>query len=50
MRYHRINTEHHKIEKELAILQARLSLNNEALDGCQFRIEVSRVPYMLRNL
>jgi len=34
MRYHCINTEHHKIEEELAILHGCLSLNNEALDGC----------------
>ena len=34
MWYHHINTKCHEIEEELAILQAQLSLNNEALDGC----------------
>jgi len=32
------------------MLWAQLSLNNEALDGCQFWIEASRVPHMLCNL
>jgi len=50
MRYHRIDTEHRLIEEELATLCGQLSLNNEALDGCRFRIKVSRVPYQLRNL
>ena len=50
MQYHRINTEHRIIKEELATLRAQLSLNNEALDSCQFRIEASRVPHQLRNL
>ena len=50
MRYHCINSERHQIEKELATLRAQLSLNNEALDSCHFRIEASRVPHQLRNL
>jgi len=50
MRYHRIDTERHQIKEELATLQAQLSLNNEALDGCRFRIEASRVPHQLHNL
>ena len=47
MRYHHIDTECHEIEEELAILRAQLSLNNEALNGCRYRIEASRVPHML---
>jgi len=47
MQYHRIDTERCQIEEELAMLQAQLSLNNDALDGCRFRIEVSRVPHQL---
>src|SRR6266853_3182849 len=47
MRYHHIDTECHEIEEELAILRARLSLNNEAFDGCRYCIEASRVPHML---
>ncbi len=50
MRYHCIDTERHIIEEELATLRAQLSLNNEALDGCWFCIEASRVLYQLRNL
>jgi len=50
MRYHCINTKRRIIEEELATLRAQLSLNNEALDGCQFHIKVSRVPYQLHNL
>ena len=50
MRYHHIDTEHHKIEEELAILHGHLSLDNEALDGCRYCIKVSRVPHMLCNL
>ena len=50
MRYHHINTERRIIEEEMSTLRAQLSLNNEALDSCRFCIEVSRVPYQLRNL
>ncbi len=50
MWYHCIDSEHRKLKEELAVLWACLSLNNEALDGCQFWIEASRVPHMLRNL
>ena len=50
MRYHRIDTKRHEIKEEMAMLQARLSLDNEALDSCRFQIEVSRVPHMLCNL
>jgi len=50
MHYHHIDTECHKIEEELAVLHAHLSLDNEALDGCRYHIEASRVPHMLRNL
>ena len=50
MQYHHINTECCKIEEEMVVLRARLSLDNEALDGCWYRIEASRVPHMLRNL
>ena len=48
--YHCIDTERYIIEEKLATLRTQLSLNNEALDGCRFRIEASRVPYQLRNL
>ena len=47
MCYHRINKDHREIKKQMAKLQAHLSLNNEALDRCQFHIEVSRVPHQL---
>ncbi len=50
MQYHCIDTEWREIKEDLAILQAQLSLNNEALNGCRYHIEVSRVPHMLHNL
>ncbi len=50
MRYHHIDMERHEIEEEMAMLWARLSLDNKALNGCRYRIKASRVPHMLRNL
>jgi len=50
MRYRHIDTECHKIELKLAILQAHLALNNKALNRCRFHIEASRVPHQLCNL
>ncbi len=50
MCYHRINEDHHKLKEQISLLKGHLSINNKALNTCQYHIKASDIPCQLQNL
>ncbi len=50
MHYCCINEDRCKLEEQISLLKAHLSINNEALDTCRYHIEASNIPHQLQNL